>query len=280
MAKQKAAVLAFAAAVFASSAALAEEPGPYINLGAGASFLEGLSVTGTQGRTVTLNENVGGLGISALGYQLQSGLRGEVEFGYRYNSAKNVTLPTGGTTPTSLNLKANAAALSYMANGLCDFQPVWGLIPHVGAGVGAATATAAGHARVHGLFRHEQRNAIAHGAPARPSGGDNSATSGNDSHNRDRPYRYGWSSTVQPRSLRPSSERRARRAHRARRAGGRDRHFRRRRVAACRANGPRDQRAAQPPRRHYGSGTGFLDRQPRTRASSSEARARWQWPFS
>jgi outer membrane protein OmpA-like peptidoglycan-associated protein len=73
-----------------------------------------------------------------LGYQLPNGLRGEVEFGYRYNSAKNITLPSGGTTPTSLNLKANAAALSYMANGLYDFQPVWGLIPHLGAGVGAA----------------------------------------------------------------------------------------------------------------------------------------------
>jgi OmpA-OmpF porin, OOP family len=138
MTKKKIVLLAIAATALASSAARAEEPGPYINLGLGASFLEGFSVTGVTGRTFTLNENVGGLGTSALGYEFPGGIRGEVEFGYRYNSAKNVTLPTGATTTTALNLKANAAALSYMANGLYDFQPVWGLIPHVGAGVGAA----------------------------------------------------------------------------------------------------------------------------------------------
>ena len=62
MATKKAAMLAVAATMLASSATLAEEPGPYINLGLGASFLEGLSVTGVNGRTFTLNENVGGLG--------------------------------------------------------------------------------------------------------------------------------------------------------------------------------------------------------------------------
>jgi OmpA-OmpF porin, OOP family len=133
-----------AAALLLSSTAMAqdngigEDRGAYLNLGGGANFLEGFEATGVNGRTVRLNENPGPVGIVDLGYMLSYHFRGEIEFGYRDSDAKNVTLPSGGTTPTSLNLKANAMALTYMANLLYDFQPVWHLIPHVGAGVGAA----------------------------------------------------------------------------------------------------------------------------------------------
>lgn len=124
--------------LFAAAAVAGEPASPYIQLGLGASFLEGLSVTGPSGGTATLNENVGAVGSTALGYAFGSGFRTEFEFGYRGNSAKNVTLPGGGTTPTSLNLKANAAALSYMVNGLYDFNLNSSWSPHLGAGVGAA----------------------------------------------------------------------------------------------------------------------------------------------
>lgn len=124
--------------LFAAAAAAGEPASPYIQFGLGASFLEGFSVTGPSGRTATLNENVGAVGSTALGYAFGSGFRTEFEFGYRGNSAKNVTLPGGGNTPTSLNLKANAAALSYMVNGIYDFNLNSAWSPHVGAGVGAA----------------------------------------------------------------------------------------------------------------------------------------------
>jgi len=120
-------------------AGAAETASPYIDLGLGASFLEGLPLTGLGGSTAHLNENVGVLGTAAYGYALGNGFRAELEFGYRGNSAKNVTLPSGGTTPTSLNLKADAVALSYMVNGLYNFDLGSPWTPYLGLGVGAAS---------------------------------------------------------------------------------------------------------------------------------------------
>ena len=130
-------ILSVALAV-ATPAAAQDAGRPYINLGVGASFLESLDVKGAGGSEFKLNENPGPMGIAALGYNFSYNLRGEIEYGYRHNDAKNVTLPSGATTPTALGLKANAMAQSFMANGYYDFMPVWAFIPHVGAGVGAA----------------------------------------------------------------------------------------------------------------------------------------------
>src|SRR5215467_4341683 len=97
--------------------AAAQDAGrPYINLGVGASFLESLDVKGALGSEFKLNENPGPMGIAALGYNFPYNLRGEVEYGYRHNDAKNITLPSGAVTPTALGLKANAMAQSFMAN--------------------------------------------------------------------------------------------------------------------------------------------------------------------
>lgn len=123
----------------AAMPAAAQEAGrPYINLGVGATFLQDLEAKGVGGETLKLNVNPGPMGVIAFGYGLPGHWRAELEYGYRHNGAKNITLPSGSTTPTSLGLKANAMANSYMANLYYDFQPVWGLIPHIGAGVGAA----------------------------------------------------------------------------------------------------------------------------------------------
>jgi outer membrane protein OmpA-like peptidoglycan-associated protein len=115
---------------------------PYVNLGVGANWLEGLQITGNRGNTVSLNYDVGPLGLGAVGVTLPYNFRAEVEYGYRHSEAKNITLPSGGTTPTSLGLKANAGTQSFMVNGYYDFNQfapsLWGLVPHVGAGVGAA----------------------------------------------------------------------------------------------------------------------------------------------
>ena len=137
---RKAARLVGGAVLAMAMPAVAQDAGrPYINLGVGASFLESLDVKGALGSEFKLNENPGPMGIAALGYNFPYNLRGEVEYGYRHNDAKNVTLPSGANTPTALGLKANAMAQTFMANGYYDFlSPSWAIIPHVGAGVGAA----------------------------------------------------------------------------------------------------------------------------------------------
>ncbi|HUC67411.1 MAG TPA: OmpA family protein [Stellaceae bacterium] len=124
----------------AGSVARAQEPkGTYFHLNLGASFLEGLSVTGPSGNQATLNTDPGYMINTGPGYAFGNGFRAEIDLGYRHNDAKNVTLPGGGNTPTSLNLKANAAARSYMVDGLYDFHiggTSW--TPYIGFGVGAA----------------------------------------------------------------------------------------------------------------------------------------------
>ncbi|HUJ96744.1 MAG TPA: OmpA family protein [Stellaceae bacterium] len=132
--------IALLALALATAAARAEEPaGAYFHLNLGANFLEGLSVTGPSGNQATLNQDPGYLINTGPGYAFGNGFRAEIDLGYRHNDAKNVTLPGGGTTPTSLNLKANAAARSYMVDGLYDFHigsSAW--TPYIGFGVGAA----------------------------------------------------------------------------------------------------------------------------------------------
>jgi OmpA-OmpF porin, OOP family len=126
-------------ASFEATVARAQElPGPYIGLGVGPQWLEGLSANGPFGGTTSLNYNVGPVGTVAGGYALGNGFRAELEFGYRHSEAKNITVPSGATLPTSLNLKTNAGAYSYMANGLYDFRLLAPWSAYIGAGVGAA----------------------------------------------------------------------------------------------------------------------------------------------
>jgi outer membrane protein OmpA-like peptidoglycan-associated protein len=114
-------------------------PGPYVSLGVGAQYLEGLSANGPRGQEATLNYNWGAMGIIAGGYAFGNGFRVEAEYGYRHSEAKNVTLPSGANTPTSQNLNTNAGASTYMVNALYDFYQLhWPVIPHLGAGVGVA----------------------------------------------------------------------------------------------------------------------------------------------
>jgi OmpA-OmpF porin, OOP family len=142
----KASIPAGIVALLAAAPALAQElpyaysqlPGPYVGLGVGAQKLEGLSVSGPLFGETSLNYNWGPLGTATAGWALGNGLRGEFEFGYRHSEAKNITLPSGAVTPTSLGLKENATTYSYMVNGLYDFNTGTQWIPHLGAGVGVA----------------------------------------------------------------------------------------------------------------------------------------------
>jgi opacity protein-like surface antigen len=97
-----------------------------------------MKFTGLSGFTTRsqLNFDIGPAVTGSLGYVFGNGFRAEGEFGYRSSPSKNITLSTGGTTPTSLNLKAENYAYSYMANALYDFPTGWVVTPHVGGGIG------------------------------------------------------------------------------------------------------------------------------------------------
>ena len=124
----------------------AEAPSPYLQLGAGMNFLEGVNISneaGTFTSRSSLNFNVGPAVTGAVGYAFGNGWRGEFEVGYRNSPAKNLTLPSGATVGGSLELNANASAYTYIVNAIYDFDlsrfgPQYSLwTPHVGGGIGA-----------------------------------------------------------------------------------------------------------------------------------------------
>jgi OmpA-OmpF porin, OOP family len=126
-----------ASAQFAPYAA-PEPAGPYIGGALGSQYLDNLSASGPLSGDTKLKYKWGPVGLGSLGYAFGNGFRAEVELGYRHNEAKSLEIPSGATLPSSLNLKTNAGATSYMVNGVYDFSlaPSWSA--NVGAGVGAA----------------------------------------------------------------------------------------------------------------------------------------------
>ena len=127
-----------ASAQFAPYAA-PEPVGPYLGAGIGAQYLQNLSASGPFSGEAKLKYHWGAVGLGSIGYAFGNGLRAEVELGYRHNEAKSIEVPSGATLPSSLDVKTNAGATSYMVNGLYDFHlaPSWSA--NIGAGVGAAT---------------------------------------------------------------------------------------------------------------------------------------------
>lgn len=129
---------AFAQFVPYAPEAAREPAGPYAGVAGGAQWLNSLSASGPLGRDIKLKYDAGPVGLGSVGYAFGNGLRAEVEFGYRHSDAKSLELPSGVTLPSSLNLKTNAQATTYMVNGIYDFRlaPAWSA--NLGAGVGAA----------------------------------------------------------------------------------------------------------------------------------------------
>jgi OmpA-OmpF porin, OOP family len=122
----------------------AEPASPYLEIGAGANFLEGTQFSNAAGTVTTgsqLNFDIGPAVTGAVGYAFGNGWRGEFELGYRNSPAKDLTLPSGAVVGGSATLTANVSAYSYMANAIYDFDLArygyarW--VPHVGGGIGA-----------------------------------------------------------------------------------------------------------------------------------------------
>lgn len=129
-------------------AALAEEPAsPYIQIGAGANFLESTEFTLPSGQNTqsNLNFDTGPVVTGSVGYAFGNGLRAEFELGYRSSSASNITLPNGNTTSGNFLQNSNFDVYTYIANVVYDFDlgryfgPRWAAwSPHIGGGIGAA----------------------------------------------------------------------------------------------------------------------------------------------
>jgi len=115
-------------------AAQAQQPvtGLYVGAGAGVNFRETDSSGGVKFRT----DDVGGVGVAAIGYGFGNGLRAEVEGNYRFNELERVTVR--GATGTSGGYLRTYGA---MANVLYDFVGLGiPFVPYIGVGVGAAVA--------------------------------------------------------------------------------------------------------------------------------------------
>jgi opacity protein-like surface antigen len=123
-----------------SSTALGAERSPYVQIGAGANFMDRLkleSPAGVESRS-QLNFDPGPLVTGSVGYAFANNFRAEFEVGYRDAPGKDITLPGGGTVSPA-NFKAGSEIYTYMANGFYDFGPFYSSwYPHVGFGVGAA----------------------------------------------------------------------------------------------------------------------------------------------
>ena len=112
--------------------------GPYVNLGAGANFLqnervENLILAGvpTSRFVGQASFGVGFTGLAAFGWGLGNGLRAEVEGDYRYNTVSRL--------PGALTSGGSEQKYGAMVNLLYDLDFGWPVTPYIGAGVGEQT---------------------------------------------------------------------------------------------------------------------------------------------
>jgi OmpA-OmpF porin, OOP family len=116
---------------------LPDPEGPYIGAAGGGNFMNDVSPHGagadTRGR---FDDSYVGLGTA--GYNFGNGFRTELEGGYRRNDVDHVRGAAPGSSGGALGM------YTVMVNGLYDFDvtrygvPSFGLVPHVGVGVGWA----------------------------------------------------------------------------------------------------------------------------------------------
>jgi outer membrane protein OmpA-like peptidoglycan-associated protein len=120
-------------------AASYDPAGPYVGIAGGGSFLNDISPNGGGADTKSQFGN-GFVGLGTLGYDFGDGLSAEIEGGYRRSDVRGVRgeFPNGPTGALGM--------YTYMVNGLYEFDASrfgmesFGLVPHLGVGIGAAQA--------------------------------------------------------------------------------------------------------------------------------------------
>jgi outer membrane protein OmpA-like peptidoglycan-associated protein len=133
-------LLPFAALAQTSSNLWTPTEGPYIGGYVGGSLPYHISPHGGAADDLPgyFSDNVMGQG--TLGYGLGNGLRFEIEGAYRYNELSNVH----ETSPYTSSVHNGLAMTTGMVNAIYDIDPAsfgydnFGLVPHIGVGVGDA----------------------------------------------------------------------------------------------------------------------------------------------
>ena len=122
----------FAGAQYASG------DGFYATAKGGLSVLRGSALDGT-GLNFTVENDSGWAGMLGFGYRYPSGLRGELELGYRQGDVDSIA---------GVNASGRSELLSVMANALFDIDIDAPVTPFVGLGLGAARIDAEGFSPV------------------------------------------------------------------------------------------------------------------------------------
>jgi outer membrane protein OmpA-like peptidoglycan-associated protein len=133
-----------AAAVVALPVLAQAQPvsGPYIGAGVGANWLQDTNLNGSvnnaAGDKLSVDFEIGYVGVLSLGWGFGNGLRAEIEGSYRSNDVSDVR--EGGASVANRG-SGTGTAVSYgaMANILYDFDlgsSLGGIMPYIGGGVG------------------------------------------------------------------------------------------------------------------------------------------------
>ncbi len=145
-------LLATAIIGLSASAALAEENGLYLGAAGGLSIARDSRIVGT-GIDSNAEFDNGLAGAGAVGYGFGSGLRAELELGYRENDVDSI----GGLAGAG-----DVSAISTMGNVLFDFDNSSRFTPYLGVGAGAARVDLDGASPVGGGSINDDDTAFAY----------------------------------------------------------------------------------------------------------------------
>lgn len=126
-----------AAMLLIAPAALADEPSWYVSGAGGATWFESADST-QDGNSLETSFDTGYAFLAAAGRQFGNGFRAEGEFAYRRAATDSTQVNSG----PSYNSDGSMSALSFMANGLYDFDVGMKLKPYIGGGLGVARVSA------------------------------------------------------------------------------------------------------------------------------------------
>ncbi len=121
-----------------------QDPGWYVSLFGGASFLDEVEITYSNSGTAGLSETVTDAGFivgGAVGTHINSNLRAEVEVSYFENSVNELEFPY---TPASFSASGHVNSVNVLVNVWHDFDLGGGFTPYIGGGAGVGFVDARG----------------------------------------------------------------------------------------------------------------------------------------
>jgi opacity protein-like surface antigen len=112
----------------------------YVDVGGGYTIIDDadLSDSTLPGVSGTLSADGGYQFTAAIGREMGSGFRAELEFSYRQADLDDITIAAFGLTATGV-VDGDVSTLSGMANVLYDFELDGKITPYIGGGLGVAS---------------------------------------------------------------------------------------------------------------------------------------------